>query len=144
VLIIDKIKSGIVIDHIKAGQGVRVFDWLSLGRSPHTIAFVVNALSPQMGRKDVIKIYDTININYDILGLIDPNITVNIIENEIITQKITLQLPEQVENVIFCKNPRCITSTEKYIPHIFRLSDRVAEAYRCEYCGEARGAEDFR
>ncbi|MDR2344061.1 MAG: aspartate carbamoyltransferase regulatory subunit [Spirochaetaceae bacterium] len=143
-LIIDKIKNGIVIDHIKAGQGVRVFDWLSLGKSPHTIAFVVNASSPQMGKKDIIKIYDTIDINYDILGLIDPDITVNIIENEIVTQKITLQLPEYVENVLFCKNPRCITSTEKYIPHIFHLADRISEIYRCEYCDETRGAEDFR
>ncbi|MDR1257186.1 MAG: aspartate carbamoyltransferase regulatory subunit [Spirochaetaceae bacterium] len=143
-LIIDKIKNGVVIDHIKAGQGVRIFDWLSLGKSAHTIAFVVNAVSPQMGRKDIIKIYDTININYDILGLIDPNIKVSIIENEIITQKITLQLPERVENVLFCKNPRCITSTEKYIPHIFHIADREAEIYRCEYCDETRGAEDFR
>jgi aspartate carbamoyltransferase regulatory subunit len=143
-LIIDKIRNGIVIDHIKAGEGVRVFEWLSLGKSPHTIAFVVNASSPLMGKKDIIKIYDTININYDILGLIDPDITVNIIENEIVTQKIRLQLPERVENVLFCKNPRCITSTEKYIPHIFRIADRDAEIYRCEYCDETRGAEDFR
>ena len=143
-LIIDKIKNGIVIDHIKAGQGVRVFDWLSLGKSPHTIAFVVNAPSLRMGKKDIIKIYDTIDINYDILGLIDPDITVNIIENEIVTKKITLQLPSHVENVLFCKNPRCVTSTEKYIPHIFHLADRTAEIYRCEYCDETRGAEDFR
>lgn len=143
-LIIDKIRNGIVIDHIKAGEGVRVFEWLSLGKSPHTIAFVVNASSPLMGKKDIIKIYDTININYDILGLIDPDITVNIIENEIVTQKIRLQLPERVENVLFCKNPRCITSTEKYIPHIFRIADMDAEIYRCEYCDETRGAEDFR
>ncbi|MDR2803853.1 MAG: aspartate carbamoyltransferase regulatory subunit [Treponema sp.] len=143
-LIIDKIKNGIVIDHIKAGQGVRIFDWLSLGKSPHTIAFVVNAFSPQMGKKDIIKIYDTIDINYDVLGLIDPDITVNIIENEIIIKKITLQLPERVENVLICKNPRCVTSTEKYIPHIFHISDRKTETYRCEYCDETRGAEDFR
>ncbi|MDR1148783.1 MAG: aspartate carbamoyltransferase regulatory subunit [Spirochaetaceae bacterium] len=143
-LIVDKIKNGIVIDHIKAGQGVRIFEWLSLGKSPHTISFVVNASSTRIGKKDIIKIYDTININYDILGLIDPNITVNIIENEIVTQKIMLQLPERVENVIFCKNPRCITSTEKYIPHIFNIADRTAETYRCAYCDETRGAEDFR
>ena len=143
-LIIDKIKNGIVIDHIKAGQGVRVFDWLSLGKSPHTIAFVVNAPSLRMGRKDIIKIYDAMDINYDILGLIDPDITVNIIENEIVTQKITLQLPSCVENILFCKNPRCITSTEKYITHIFHLADRTAETYRCEYCDETCGLRDFR
>jgi aspartate carbamoyltransferase regulatory subunit len=143
-MIVDKIKNGIVIDHIKAGQGVRIFEWLSLGKSPHTISFVVNASSTRINRKDIIKIYDTININYDVLGLIDPNITVNIIENEIVTQKITLQLPERVENVIFCKNPRCITSTEKYIPHIFNIADKKAETYRCAYCDEIRGAKDFR
>lgn len=143
-LIIDKIKNGIVIDHIKSGQGVRVFEWLSLGKSPHTIAFVVNAISSKMDRKDIIKIYDTIDINYDVLGLIDPAITVSIIENEIVTKKIPLQLPERVENVLFCKNPRCITSTEKYIPHIFHLVDRNAEIYRCEYCDETHDAKDFR
>jgi aspartate carbamoyltransferase regulatory subunit len=143
-LIIDKIKNGIVIDHIKAGQGVRVFDWLSLGKSPHTIAFVVNASSSDMGRKDVIKIYDAIDINYDILGLIDPDITVNIIENEQVTRKIRLQLPSRVENVLFCKNPRCITSSERDIPHIFRLADRKTGVYRCEYCDETRTKDDFR
>ncbi|GHV83538.1 aspartate carbamoyltransferase regulatory chain [Spirochaetia bacterium] len=143
-LIIDKIKNGIVIDHIKAGQGVRVFDWLSLGKSTHTIAFVVNAVSPQMEKKDIIKIYDTIDINLDVLGLIDPNITVNVIKDEKIIKKITLQLPEKVENVLYCKNPRCITATEKYIPHIFHLTDRAKELYRCEYCDETHGAENFR
>lgn len=143
-LIIDKIQNGIVIDHIKAGQGLRVFNWLGLGKSPHTVAFVVNAASSQMGTKDIIKIYDTISINYGLLGLIDPNITVNIIENQEIIKKITLQLPEQVENVLICKNPRCITSTEHYVPHIFRLTDTATQTYRCEYCDEARTATDFR
>lgn len=143
-LIIDKIKNGIVIDHIKAGQGVRIFDWLSLGKSEYTIAFVVNATSPQMGKKDIIKIYDTIDINYDVLGFIDPSITVNVIENEIITRKITLKLPERIENVLYCKNPRCITSAEKYIPHIFHLADEKCGIYRCEYCDETRGTEAFR
>jgi aspartate carbamoyltransferase regulatory subunit len=143
-LIIDKIQNGIVIDHIKAGQGIRVFDWLGLGKSPHTIAFVVNAASAQMEKKDIIKIYDTISINFELLGLIDPNITVNIIENQEIIKKITLQLPERVENVLICKNPRCITSTERYIPHVFRLTNVVTQTYRCEYCDETRTAEDFR
>jgi aspartate carbamoyltransferase regulatory subunit len=143
-LIIEKIQNGIVIDHIKAGQGVRIFNWLGLGKSPHTIAFVVNAASSEMGKKDIIKIYDTISINFDILGLIDPNITVNIIEDQKVIKKIALQLPERVENILACKNPRCITSTEKYIPHIFHLSDAADGAYRCEYCDETRTAEDFR
>jgi aspartate carbamoyltransferase regulatory subunit len=143
-LIIDKIQNGIVIDHIKAGQGIRVFNWLGLGKSLHTVAFVVNAASSHMNKKDIIKIYDTMSINYGLLGLIDPNITVNIIENQQIIKKITLQLPDRVENILICKNPRCITSTESYIPHIFRLTDKATQTYRCEYCDEARTAEDFR
>jgi aspartate carbamoyltransferase regulatory subunit len=141
---IDKIKNGIVIDHIKAGQGIHIFNWLGLDKSPYTVAFVVNASSRRMGRKDIIKIDNTITINFDILGLIDPHITVNIIENEKITEKIKLKLPEKVENVILCKNPRCITSTEKYIPHIFHLENPDARTYHCEYCDEIRSAGDFR
>jgi aspartate carbamoyltransferase regulatory subunit len=141
---IDKIKNGIVIDHIKSGQGIRIFNWLGLDRAPYTVAFVVNASSRRMSRKDIIKIDNTITINFNILGLIDPNITVNIIENEEITEKINLKLPEKVENVILCKNPRCITSTEKYIPHIFYLENTELRTYRCEYCDEIRSAGDFR
>jgi len=141
---IDKIKNGLVIDHIKAGQGIRIFNWLGLDKSPDTVAFVVNASSRRMGKKDIIKIDNTIRINFDLLGLIDPNITVNVIENEIITEKIKLKLPETVENVILCKNPRCISSTETYIPHIFHLVNAEQRTYRCDYCDEIRNAGDFR
>ena len=141
---IEKIRNGIVIDHIKAGQGIRIFNWLGLDKAPYTVAFVVNASSRRQGRKDIIKIDNTISINFDLLGLIDPNITVNVIENEEISEKIKLRLPEKVENVILCKNPRCITSTEKYIPHIFCLEDSEQRTYRCEYCDEIRFAGDFR
>jgi len=141
---IEKIRNGIVIDHIKSGQGIRIFNWLGLDKSPYTVAFVVNASSRHLGRKDIIKIDNTISINFDLLGLIDPNITVNIIENEIITEKIQLKLPERVENVILCKNPRCITSTEKYVPHIFHLINPEQRTYRCEYCDEIRFAGDFK
>jgi aspartate carbamoyltransferase regulatory subunit len=141
---IEKIRNGIVIDHIKSGQGIRIFNWLGLDKAPYTVAFVVNASSRGMGQKDIIKIDNTISINFDLLGLIDPNITVNIIENEEITEKIKLKLPEKVENVIICKNPRCITSTEKYIPHIFHLEDSEHRTYRCEYCDEIRSAGDFK
>ena len=141
---IEKIRSGIVIDHIKSGQGIRIFNWLGLDKSPHTVAFVVNASSRRQGRKDIIKIDNTISINFDLLGLIDPNITVNVIEDERITEKIQLKLPEQVENVIICKNPRCITSTEKYVQHIFHLVNAEQRLYRCEYCDEIRFAGDFR
>ncbi|MDR2738947.1 MAG: aspartate carbamoyltransferase regulatory subunit [Treponema sp.] len=141
---IAKIKNGIVIDHIKAGQGIRIFNWLGLDKAPYTVAFVVNASSRHMGRKDIIKIDNTISISYELLGLIDPNITVNIIENEVITEKIKLQLPERVEDILICKNPRCITFTEAYVPHIFHLEDPVQGTYRCEYCDEVRSTADFR
>ncbi|MDR0512233.1 MAG: aspartate carbamoyltransferase regulatory subunit [Treponema sp.] len=140
---IDKIINGIVIDHIKAGQGIHVFNWLGLDKLPHTVAFVVNATSRGMGRKDMIKIANTITINFDVLGLIDPNITVNVIENEKITKKIKLKLPDQVENVILCKNPRCITSTEKYVPQVFFLESVEERTYRCEYCDEIQVTGDF-
>jgi aspartate carbamoyltransferase regulatory subunit len=141
---IDKIKNGIVIDHIRAGQGIRIFNWLGLDKTPYTVAFVVNANSRVMGKKDIIKIDNTISINFNLLGLIDPNITVNVIENQTITEKIKLQLPDRVEGVLICKNPRCITSTEKYIPHIFHLENPNLQTYRCEYCDEIRSADDFR
>ena len=141
---IDKIRNGIVIDHIKAGQGIRIFNWLGLDKSNYTVAFVLNADSQKMGSKDIIKIDKTIAINFDILGLIDPNITVKIIEDEVITERIKLKLPEKVENVILCKNPRCITSTEKYMPHIFHLENSEERTYRCEYCDDIRFAGDFR
>ena len=94
----------------------------------------MNVPSKDMGRKDIIKIDNIINIDFSVLGVIDPNITVNIIRNEKIERKIKLTLPERVENVIKCKNPRCITSTEQYIPHVFLLSDTKTAEYRCEYC----------
>ena len=135
---IEKIRNGIVIDHIEAGLGIHIFNWLGLDKTPYTVAFVVNASSRGLNRKDIIKIDNTITINFDILGLIDPNITVNIIENERISKKIKLTLPSRVENVIHCKNPRCITSTEKYVPHIFHLENEETRNYRCEYCDEIR------
>jgi aspartate carbamoyltransferase regulatory subunit len=141
---IDKIKNGIVIDHIKAGQGIKIFNWLGLDKAPYTVAFVINANSKILGKKDIIKIDNTITINFDVLGLIDPNITVILIENEKIVKKERLKLPDKVENVLICKNPRCITSTEKYIPHVFHLENPELQTYRCEYCDEIRSAEDFR
>jgi aspartate carbamoyltransferase regulatory subunit len=141
---ITKIKNGIVIDHIKPGQGIRIFNWLGLDKVCYTTAFVVNASSTVMERKDLIKIDNHIDINFELLGLIDPNITVNIIENEIITEKVQLKLPDQVENILKCKNPRCITSTESYIPHVFRLVNAEKRIYRCVYCDESADASDIK
>ena len=140
---IAEIKNGIVIDHMKAGQGIRIYNWLGLDKVPYTVAFVANASSDRCGKKDIIKIDNTISINLDVLGLIDPNITVNIIEHEHVTKKIKLQLPEKVVNVLICKNPRCISSTEKYIDHIFHLENPENRTYRCEYCDEIISAGDF-
>ena len=141
---IDKIKNGIVIDHIKAGLGIRIFNWLRLDKAPYMVAFVANAQSCGGSRKDIIKIDNTISINLDMLGLIDTNITVNIIENERVTKKIKPSLPQKVENVLLCKNPRCISSTEKYLTHVFHIENPELRTYRCEYCDEIISAGDFK
>ncbi|MCL2720115.1 MAG: aspartate carbamoyltransferase regulatory subunit [Treponema sp.] len=141
---IEEIKNGIVIDHIKAGLGIRIYNWLRLDKVPYTVAFVANASSSRSGRKDIIKIDNTISINLDVLGLIDPNLTVNIIENERVTKKIKLTLPQKVENVLICKNPRCISSTEKYLTHVFHLENQDVKTYRCEYCDEIISVGDFK
>ena len=141
---IERIKNGLVIDHIKAGQGIHIFNWLRLGKAPYTVAFVTNAISKRMGKKDIIKIDNTIDINFDVLGLIDPDITVALIENEKVAKKFKLQLPEKVTGVLICKNPRCITSTESYISHIFHLQNPELRTYRCEYCDDIKSAGDFK
>ena len=140
---IAEIRNGIVIDHIKAGQGIRVFNWLGLDRTTDTVAFVINASSTRIERKDIIKIDNTIAIDFEVLGLIDPNITISIIKDSVICDKIHLRLPERVENILHCKNPRCITSTELSIPHVFHLENPELRTYRCEYCDELRSAEEL-
>ncbi len=131
---VDTIKNGLVIDHIQAGLGWKVFDWLGLEKAPFTTALVVNAQSQKTGKKDIIKIDNIINIDYSILGYIDPNITVNVIQDGVIARKIKMELPEKVEGVIKCKNPRCITVTEHYMKQEFRLANREKKQYRCIYC----------
>ncbi|NLM01010.1 MAG: aspartate carbamoyltransferase regulatory subunit [Treponema sp.] len=133
---VDTIKNGLVIDHIRAGSGPRIFSWLGLDKADYCVALIMNVPSKTHGRKDIIKIDNIINIDYSVLGFIDPNITVNVVVEERIARKISLSFPERVENVIKCKNPRCITSTEPYIPHIFRLVDKKRAEYCCDYCDE--------
>jgi aspartate carbamoyltransferase regulatory subunit len=140
---IEKIKNGIVIDHIKPGLGIRIFNWLGLDKVPFTVAFVTNVVSKRTGKKDIIKIDNEFSINLDVLGLIDPNITVCVIKNEKIIEKTKLKLTERVENVLICKNPRCISSTEKYVHHVFHLENTELRTYRCEYCDEIISAGDF-
>ncbi|MCD1655661.1 aspartate carbamoyltransferase regulatory subunit [Treponema zuelzerae] len=134
---VQKIRDGLVIDHIRAGTGLRIFNWLKLDRVPFSVALIMNVPSKQMGTKDIIKIDNHLDIDYSVLGFIDPNITVSVIEGEHVMRKITLALPERVENVIRCRNPRCITSSEAGIPHVFHLIDRKRAEYACEYCDEA-------
>ena len=135
-LSVNTIKNGLVIDHIRAGSGPRIFSWLGLDKASYRVALIMNVPSQRLGKKDIIKIDNIINIDYSVLGFIDPNITVNVVQNESIVRKIELVLPDKVENVIRCKNPRCITTTESYLNQIFRLVDRTRREYRCEYCDD--------
>ena len=131
---IDSIKNGIVLDHIKAGKRMEIYKFLNLGELDCSVAIIKNVNSRLMGKKDIIKIDDDIDVNLDVLGYIDPGITVNIIKDEKLVKKCHLTLPETVKNVIKCKNPRCITTTEQEIEHIFKLTDRENKVYRCIYC----------
>lgn len=140
-LSVNTIKNGLVIDHIRAGSGPRIFSWLGLDKASYRVALIMNVPSQRLGKKDIIKIDNIINIDYSVLGFIDPNITVNVVQDESIVRKIDLVLPDKVENVIRCKNPRCITTTESYLNQIFRLVDRDRCEYRCEYCDEIHRAE---
>ena len=131
---IDSIKNGIVLDHIKAGKSMEIYKFLNLGELDCSVAIIKNVNSRLMGKKDIIKIDDDIDVNLDVLGYIDPGITVNIIKDEKLVKKCHLTLPETVKNVIKCKNPRCITTTEQEIEYIFKLTDRENKVYRCIYC----------
>ena len=131
---IDEIKNGIVIDHITAGLGMKIYNLLKLQELECSVAFIKNAPSRKMGKKDIIKIDASIHLNTDILGYIDPDITVNIIENGKNVEKKRIALPEKLTNVITCKNPRCISGTEQELPHIFTLTDKENRVYRCLYC----------
>ncbi len=133
---INSIKQGIVIDHIKAGQGIKIYNYLGLDDAEFTVALIKNAQSSKQKRKDIIKIENAIDLDFTVLGLIDPDLTINIIEDEKIKKKIKLNIPEKVVDIIKCKNPRCVTSVEKNIPHIFLLLDKETGEYRCSYCDE--------
>lgn len=131
---VDSIEKGIVLDHIKAGKAMEVYKHLNLDHLDCSIAILKNVKSSKMGAKDIIKINDKIDINLDVLGYIDPNITVSIIENNRTVEKKCLTLPEKIVDVARCNNPRCITSIEQELPHVFRLADRSKKIYRCLYC----------
>ena len=133
-LIISGLNQGVVIDHIQAGGAMKIYEYLNMEKLDCQVAIIKNAKSNKMGRKDIIKIEGPIQIDLNVLGILDHNITINIIENDKIVRKHTLELPDEVTNIIRCKNPRCITSIEQELPHKFKLTDRKNRIYRCIYC----------
>lgn len=135
---IDAITDGIVIDHITAGKGKKLYELLNLERVNASVAIIKNVPSEKMGKKDIIKIGTDIDVDLDIIGFADRNATVNIIKGGVLSEKMKLALPERITNVISCKNPRCITSCEQELDHVFYLADEKNEEYRCIYC-ESKG-----
>lgn len=134
---VGQIEEGFVLDHIKAGQSLTVYHYLQLDRKDRTVAMIMNARSGKMGKKDILKVECPIDeLNLDVLAVIDQNITVNVVKDGEIVEKKELRLPEQIDRVFKCKNPRCITSIEQELPHIFFLADKEKSVYRCKYCEE--------
>ena len=131
---IDSIHNGIVIDHISAGKGMRLYDLLGLGKLDVSVAIIKNVVSKKMGKKDIIKIDADIPINFDVIGYVDPSATVNIIKDGVLIEKKEIERPDRLVNVIKCKNPRCITFGEQELDQIFKLTDRENKVYRCLYC----------
>ena len=131
---IDSITNGFVIDHITAGRGMRIYELLGLDNLDCSVAIIKNVTSKKLGKKDIIKVDADIEIDFDVIGYVDPGITINIIRNCERVEKLSVELPEKLTNVIKCKNPRCITTTEQEINHVFKLTDRENGVYRCMYC----------
>ena len=131
---IDSITNGFVIDHITAGRSMRIYELLGLDNLDCSVAIIKNVSSKKLGKKDIIKIDADIDLDFDVIGYVDPGITINVIRNCERVEKLSVELPEMLTNVIKCKNPRCITTTEQEINHIFKLTDRENGVYRCLYC----------
>ncbi len=131
---IDKIENGIVIDHIKAGRGIIIYEYLGLNKVDEKIAFIKNVKSETLGKKDILKIETTKDVDLGVLGLISPDVTINVIENGALKSKGKIQPPKEIVDVIKCKNPRCITSIERDLEHIFILKNEAKKEYRCVYC----------
>lgn len=131
---IEPIQNGVVIDHIEAGRAMQLYKLLNLGSLDASVALIKNVPSKKMGKKDIIKIDADIDLDFDVIGFVDPSATVVIIRNGELVEKRSIALPEKLTNVIFCKNPRCITSVEQEIDHLFKLSDPDKKEYRCIYC----------
>ena len=134
---VGKIEEGFVLDHIKAGKSLSIYEHLGLDKLDCTVAIIKNARSEKMGKKDILKVEcDIDNLDLDVLAFIDHNITINIIKDSMIVDKKTLELPKEVVNVVRCKNPRCITSIEQELEQVFVLTDPRKETYRCKWCEE--------
>ena len=131
---VDAIQNGVVIDHITAGRGMQLYNLLRLEELDVSIAIIMNVVSERLGRKDIIKIDAEIPVNLDVIGYVDPHATVNIIKDGVLIEKKSIEMPEYLTDVLFCKNPRCITTVEQELPQIFRLTDRKNKVYRCVYC----------
>ena len=131
---VDEIKNGIVLDHITAGKGMKLYKLLGLDSLECSVALIKNAPSRKLGKKDIIKIDANIELNTEIIGYVDPDTTVNIIKDGKNVEKKTIELPQRLTNVLSCKNPRCISATEQELPHIFTLADKEQRIYRCLYC----------
>lgn len=133
-MIVGAIKNGVVLDHISAGGAMAIYKALNLDKLGCQVAIIKNADSVKMGKKDILKICEPIDINLDILGYLDPGITVSIIKDGAVAERKHLELPERIEGIIRCSNPRCITSVEQELPNIFKLTDKEQRIYRCIYC----------
>ncbi len=131
---IDSIRDGIVIDHITAGRGMRLYELLNLDELDCSVAIIKNVVSKKMGKKDIIKVDARVDLDMDVIGYIDPGATVNIIRDGERAEKKNIEMPATLTNVIRCKNPRCITTTEQELDHVFKLTDKVNKVYRCIYC----------
>ena len=131
---IDSINNGFVIDHITAGRGMKLYELLNLDSLDCSVAIIKNVSSKKLGKKDIIKVDADIEVNLDVIGYVDPGVTVNVIKGGKLTEKKTIAMSEMLKNVIKCKNPRCITSVEQELDHIFKLTDREENIYRCIYC----------
>lgn len=138
-MLIDSIQNGIVIDHITAGKAMELYQILGLDKLACTVAILKNVTSGKLGRKDIIKLDGEMELDWDLIGYVDPSITVNIIRGGELQEKRTLKLPERIHGVLRCKNPRCITSTERELPQEFVLTDRERRVYRCLYCETEAG-----
>lgn len=134
---VDAIQNGIVIDHITAGKGMKIYDLLGLRDKEYSVALMLNVVSSKMGRKDIIKIDSVMPIDYDVIGYVDPGATVNIIKDGSLVEKTFVKLPQKLTNVIKCRNPRCITSVEQGLDQIFKLTNEDGQVYRCIYCETA-------